>query len=1113
MDFFKTGILAIMLHGILLGLAAPGYGQGGSSTGPPDLLPKVPTTPTTAALERYAQMPVSEHTGTPSISVPLFSITSRQLSLPLSLSYHASGVRVTDDASWVGLSWSLNAGGMIARALRGEPDEKNNGFLEYRSTVPDAENISDRDDQALLQQVASGVRDFQPDLFSYNTPAGAGQFMFGNDGQPHFLPFAPLRLIPNFTGTHSNFELTLASGDTYQFATTESTQTSLRGPQSPAYISAWYLTRILSADRTDTITFEYVPVTINYFPTFQQQQQLRVVTGSTNRIATSTLLGVVPTRTQVVTQAKKLRRIRFAGGYVDFLTDTAVPRLDLPNDAPLRAIVLYATVPGHAPVEQRRFELTHSYFQSSPLSADSNMNHRLRLDAVTERAGGVSKPPHTFGYAPQPLPPRDSFAQDHWGYFNGVHSNLDLIPRREYPSYSQLGQTHTVGRAERRVDVGFAQAGILTKIRYPTGGTTTFEYESNTINERYALPRPLISKSIAVEGAGSKQVKDSLSFVMTGPTTSGAVLWINIGNFGSGGYPKNSGFGALKEWSGSVRTRIYKYNISNVSGSKRFDIALTQGRGYELTAAADNENITAGVRLEWEDTSIPLSYAYRNVVTGGLRIHRITSTPQVGSPPLIQRYEYGSLTYPDRSSGYGIGMVDPALMNAQYQYQKELREGQPCSSCGGCFFEIIGYTINVASSPLGQFSGQAQPVAYSTVSVFDGTTNGKTVNTYLAHPDEGGNRLPFLPVISHAWRRSQLQERRVYASQDAATFTLREHHRYRYVDDSRDSVSIVGFKVVQAADNMGCYSTSDASYYTGLFSYDNTVQTSIWQHLDSTITTRYPISGAGVPWVSRTAHRFDNPRHAQLTQTTTVTGPSEALVTRYRYPLDYALGNMPRGTAALGLQELQQQGVLAALIEQQQWRQRGSTPLALVSGTFTEYQGLRPHRILEVQTAAPVSASVFQSPVVANGELVWDARYREQVVVDAYDAKGNVAQQHRSGELPTVYLWGYQGTKLVTQIRNATLADVQQRVQSLGLDPAALDTDAQVRAAGTALRYQLPTARVTSYTHAPLVGMTSQTDPTGRTMTYEYDALGRLLRTRDEQGRILTQQEYHYARP
>ncbi|WP_400190158.1 RHS repeat domain-containing protein [Hymenobacter sp. B81] len=52
-----------------------------------------------------------------------------------------------------------------------------------------------------------------------------------------------------------------------------------------------------------------------------------------------------------------------------------------------------------------------------------------------------------------------------------------------------------------------------------------------------------------------------------------------------------------------------------------------------------------------------------------------------------------------------------------------------------------------------------------------------------------------------------------------------------------------------------------------------------------------------------------------------------------------------------------------------------------------------------------------------------------------------------------------------------------------------------------------------SLTYDPLGGVTSLTDAAGRTLTYEYDALGRLLRSRDEQGRILTEQEYHYAQP
>ena len=54
---------------------------------------------------------------------------------------------------------------------------------------------------------------------------------------------------------------------------------------------------------------------------------------------------------------------------------------------------------------------------------------------------------------------------------------------------------------------------------------------------------------------------------------------------------------------------------------------------------------------------------------------------------------------------------------------------------------------------------------------------------------------------------------------------------------------------------------------------------------------------------------------------------------------------------------------------------------------------------------------------------------------------------------------------------------------------------------------------VTRYTHDLLVGIIIRTDPSGRTITYEYNVLGLLLHTRDERGHIPSQQQYHYARP
>ncbi|MDP4209188.1 MAG: hypothetical protein Q8928_10280 [Bacteroidota bacterium] len=53
-------------------------------------------------------------------------------------------------------------------------------------------------------------------------------------------------------------------------------------------------------------------------------------------------------------------------------------------------------------------------------------------------------------------------------------------------------------------------------------------------------------------------------------------------------------------------------------------------------------------------------------------------------------------------------------------------------------------------------------------------------------------------------------------------------------------------------------------------------------------------------------------------------------------------------------------------------------------------------------------------------------------------------------------------------------------------------------------------SKMTTYTHAPLVGMTSSTDENNISTFYEYDSLGRLMNTRDKDQNILNHYEYHY---
>jgi hypothetical protein len=66
-----------------------------------------PVSPNTASLGLYGHTPVGHYTGIPSIDIPLYEIDLDGKKIPISISYHASGIRVAQEASSIGLGRSI----------------------------------------------------------------------------------------------------------------------------------------------------------------------------------------------------------------------------------------------------------------------------------------------------------------------------------------------------------------------------------------------------------------------------------------------------------------------------------------------------------------------------------------------------------------------------------------------------------------------------------------------------------------------------------------------------------------------------------------------------------------------------------------------------------------------------------------------------------------------------------------------------------------------------------------------------------------------------------------------------------------------------------------------
>ena len=138
----------------------------------------VPPSPTAYELGKYGQIPVSLFTGTPNVSVPLYTYRTRNLSIPISLNYSSNGIQVDQLSSNVGLGWSFLAGGVITRIVRDKPDEDRGALIPEKSL----KELGYRSPEAMAFFQAAGEEyaDTETDLYMYNFLGHSGKFVFKN---------------------------------------------------------------------------------------------------------------------------------------------------------------------------------------------------------------------------------------------------------------------------------------------------------------------------------------------------------------------------------------------------------------------------------------------------------------------------------------------------------------------------------------------------------------------------------------------------------------------------------------------------------------------------------------------------------------------------------------------------------------------------------------------------------------------------------------------------------------------------------------------------------------------------------------------------------------------
>jgi len=1046
-----------------------------------------PVAPTAASLGKYGEIPVGYHTGTPDISIPIHTLIEGAVSTSVSLSYHASGIRVQEAASWVGLGWALNAGGVITRTVQGAPDDGGNHNQEWAWYKNKGNPNSSTTCPATLINIARGYYDTEPDMFSFNVGGYTGKFFYNQDTVIQIVPRQDITIQTiNMGGqTFSGWVLTDPQGTRYHFGATGAGMTMTDYVEKSAYTddpftatrnSSWYLSKIESADRKDVIQFSYVEEKYSFWEVSTSPTDGGIICTSNPGYCTG---GSVrpPIRARIV--GKRLSAITGTNGSIVFTGDAAV-RTDLSNYA--YCISAGCTVNTEAKALKtievrdktnaclRKFDFGTTTITTTnpgnppstylPSNGDETDKKRLILLSLSEQECGstANAKTHNFEYFDQTLLPRRlSFAQDHWGYFNGKTTNTTLSPgemnMKTLCNNCQGNYAHlcTAPPTNREPTFPSMRNGTLKKITFPTGGFSSFDYEAHT---RWGTDTTCTEANIDTWNASTGSCNNgtfntrTYTFNATQMATGHIELkWSNP--FYIPGSCSASGSATLEVYVGPSATGLpiasiniggsgsgpsIKYSfLSNVGG-----VALSAGTQY--TFKLINSNGVGDVRFY---TLTRVGFG-TNKMVGGLRIKTITTDDgdATTSNNIVKNFEYTDPQFPTQSSGkvvhqplyVGLYLVPCAVVdtatgctggNCNYTPTNANTYTACPTNCGSLPRLNAVYSYS-ALQPMQTTLGSH--IGYTAVQVKE-TSLGKSQYIYNMGQYASGPWVPTgypFPPPPYEPLLGTLAFEEHYEQNG----TLLRSTQYNYQAYSVDVLTITG----RHANKVHAASTGPI---TSQFYNMNTG----YALLNWTQELQYNITGG--TYVQKTTSIGYTTTNGHYQKTTEDVTDSDGTVyrTKYKYARDYpcpSSGACDETSATANAEgkviyAMRKRNMIALPIEQTTWLSRPSWGGSFrLSGATcfqfdkvnTDYNNIKIKYVHQVRPAAPMTTFV-ESATSTSGVFTKDANYTQEYNFNFSDTHGKLLSQWKQNDpAKQQYLWGHNQKLPTAKIINAEASEV-----------------------------------------------------------------------------------------
>jgi|GEM_PF-1755881 len=1095
----------ILLCGII-------YGQSANNYAPITY----PTSPDVTKMQTYGQVPVTPYSGLANVSIPIYTIKEGDFEFPISLNYNTRGIKVKEEATRVGLGWSLGFPGLISRSINGQDDfldQMGNNIISVNergkyfnakandgSLVPDftgymhgPQNLLKlgldtriMPNNYLLDHYTSSSSykvkentDFQPDDFFYNLPKYSGKFIFRRNKQPVLEKLQDnlkIEILDSLDYLNQPkmkiMKVVDPSANIYIFKDFE--RLVYQGSNVITTTNAWYISSIKTPNGNE-IKFKYD--NLETIPSYNLFDYAGIPINRYNDCADGTAsCGNFPFGENKSYEglkffhSKLIKKIEFSKGSVEFEYEN---REDIYNDKKISKIILKDLNNQIISVQK----LNHNYFianyntivtelgewqqnMSGYASRQTFLNKRLKftsIDLLDKNNNIVNS--QEFEYFDTNIPAKNSTAVDLWGYFNGVNNNPHLFPEFDItvPTAKATGSNNIL-------------------MSYNWGVEHTLHIPGADRNVYPNFTNSMLLKKIVYP------TKGSTSFEYENNTYNPTESFVNDPNASKISFFKavsNNNFkysGGLRinkiitnNGEGSVYIKKYNYhsptnqNLSNgilLQRPQMFD--FRKARSSINDNPVDENGLNGYIMLKSEPNYDQNFIGYKNVVE--------ETTDNIAS--IQKKYEYFVIPSQVYSNIYSLGRGFPVPSNIFTEPNNISYKNFYNSNA----FQLRQYNSQYSSqNSFRDYSFDFKPYEVKDeISLFNGLL--KSVYSYK------NNGLTMVESEEFAYN-PMYNLNQYWGVIYGLTVDERMGYVYsyfKYHDPFYISIyPYVSGQIVTKGYSVGNYNLA----YKALLSIYNPGATkkTLKKYLDngqiSTHTTEYQYG----------SHTNNLTIGNLILQTDT---NSDLTINESIYKYAFEKGNT----------KLINANMIAIPLETSVIKKQNNSDVGkILSKTETKYDN--PSNLFPTS----ILSSDLQNPTVSSVEATYDQ----------YDSKGNILQYTTKDGVVTSIIWGYNSTQpiakvtgvpysvaslLAADIISASNADIDVGTEQNLIDKLDLFRK----------QFASQNAQISTYTYDPLIGVTSITPPSGIREIYKYDSANRLESIRDENGKLIKEFKYNY---